>query len=115
MAVISEKSFQLQWPQWVNDPECDGPEKQMFLDSGMGEPFTESDAVQIADTCFICGKPLTLPYVYWSGCGEKVKSGSVEAWEDLGISLHETCARTLAKGILRDADEITNRNQNLNQ
>jgi hypothetical protein len=59
-----------------------------------------SEAAQLADYCFLCSKPLTLPAVYWHG-GEPDRPGEgTELW------LHPECAKGLAARITRDAIEL---------
>ena len=92
MSVITQKSFEAKWPKWMADPDVDESVKR-------GASFTDADAMVLADTCLMCGEKLLLPYIYWNGCGDDGNA--------IGISLHEKCARRLAKAITRDADEIS--------
>ena len=95
MSVVTEKSFEYRPPSWVTDPNVNPEDKRFLLEEmGLGEEFADCDAMELSSQCFCCGKVLVTPYIYWHGSHGK------------GISLHPECAQHLAKGILRDAQEI---------
>ena len=105
MSVITEKSFEYNPPSWVNDPDIDLEHKRILMqEMGMGEDMAYCDAMDLDSRCFLCDKVLETPYIYWHGASGK---GDGDA---KGISMHENCARHLAKSIIRDADEISSAN-----
>ena len=52
----------------------------------------------VGELCFDCGRPLSVPFVYWSGIGVDD--------ERTGICLHPQCAKNMAEGLLKDANNI---------
>ena len=97
MSVITDEWFECKPPEWVTTPAVDADDadnKRILIEEmGYGEEFSRCESMHIDSLCFDCGEVLIAPYVYWHG-------------SDKGISLHQKCASRLAKGILRDADEI---------
>jgi hypothetical protein len=56
---------------------------------------------RLADFCFLCHKPLSLPAVYWAGGSpDNPPSDSAEIW------LHPKCAKGLSARLTRDAKEV---------
>jgi hypothetical protein len=68
--IITEKEFELQ--------RKDG-----------GESWSTSEILDCDDLCFFCGKPLSVPFAYWSGAGKS-------------LCLHLECAGRLGGGLFRD-------------
>ena len=67
--------------------------QQGCIEAGLAEMYSISDSIHLQDDCFVCGKKLKTPYVYWHGMTR-------------GLSLHPECVPKLAAGICRDAGEI---------
>ena len=62
--------------------------------------------------CFLCGKALGFPFVYWSGCGpaiDKVAGLPIAGWEALPLALHPDCVGDLYYRMLRDVLELEGR------
>ena len=99
MSIITADTFQVTRPKWATDPELSDSAKAQLFEWGLGELSSFSEGMDLHDVCFECGKMLSVPYVYWHGCSE----GNGPR----GLSLHAECARHLAKGITRDADNMS--------
>jgi len=59
--------------------------------------------------CFLCGRTLTFPFVYWAGCGSPVESVAglpMAGWEGVSVALHPDCVGDLFKRMMRDVMEI---------
>jgi hypothetical protein len=91
--IITSKDFEVKTPEWVTDPNLPEGLKAQFRADGLAEPLNGLELCQIEDDCFVCGRKLTAPYVYWDGCNK-------------GISLCQTCAPRLALGLAEDAYEL---------
>jgi len=99
MSIITNRTFKLERPSWVNDPSISDEDKRLLIEElGMGGSYTAADAMELQDDCFYCGQKLKIPYIYWHGTSDKNQSKR--------ISLHRECAYRFSKGILRDADKI---------
>lgn len=60
-------------------------------------------------SCFLRGKTLGFPFIYWSGCGAPVDSTAglpLSGWEAVRLALHPECVTDLFKRMLRDVLEI---------
>ena len=60
-------------------------------------------------SCFLCGKALGFPFVYWGGCGapaDSVAGLPMSGWEAISLALHRECVTDLYKRMLRDVLEI---------
>jgi len=103
MGLVTEESFEYKLPGYVTDPDWSEEEKRQYgLDEC--EKHADIEAIELHDRCFVCGKPLWVPYVFWRG-----SDGNTEG-EAKVISMHEGCARSLGKKITRDADKILSMN-----
>jgi len=100
MSVITDKWFECKPPEWVTTPAVDADDAEnkriLIEEMGYGGEFAQCESMHIDSQCFNCGEVLMMPYVYWHGSNK-------------GISLHDKCVHILAKGILRDANEISSK------
>lgn len=63
---------------------------------GDDEDHNPWEAYEIHDNCFLCGKRLTVPFVYWHG--DYHKDGPTS------ICLHPECVGKLCRGLLADLE-----------
>ena len=91
--IITSKDFEVKTPEWVTDPDLPEALKAQFHADGLAEPLNGLELCHIEDDCFVCGRKLTTPYVYWDGCNK-------------GISICQSCAPRLALGLAEDAYEL---------
>jgi hypothetical protein len=56
---------------------------------------------KLADFCFLCHKPLSLPAVYWlGGAPDNPPSEGAEVW------FHPQCAKSFSARLMRDTKEL---------
>lgn len=98
MAIVKESDFQ---PYDHNESRRkEGPEAAEMFACEQLEVVCE--AYKIHSRCFLCGAVLTTPYVIWMGQG-------ITKGESRYISLHPNCVESLFKRMMRDVNEINNK------
>ena len=90
--IVTDKDFKLEHPKWVTDPSVSAEDKQELMKAGYGEAWSWTEFEEMEDDCVLCGKKLSVPFVFWRGMTKN-------------LHLHLECAGLLGGALMRDAIE----------
>ena len=90
MSIVRDEDFDGEYPKWYTDPNISEEDKKLAMEiAGAPERTTWTHHVNFDDDCLLCGEKLSVPFVFWSGCGKD-------------ICLHPRCAALLGGALMRD-------------
>lgn len=99
MAVVKPEDFEIKRHGWAAEATSEEiAEVEGIMGKGFVDPFQISDAYDLHDDCFYCGKRITIPCVFWQGDYHKGRPSTA--------CLHAECVEGFCKAIIRDAKEI---------